>query len=72
MQRLLNGGDEINEVDQHGRTLLSRAAERGDEQVVEMLIKSGKADINARDQQYGETPLIWAARKGHHNIVKLL
>ncbi|KAL7805259.1 ankyrin repeat-containing domain protein [Trichoderma aethiopicum] len=72
MQRLLDGGDHINEVDQHGRTLLSRAAERGDEQVVEMLIKSGKADINARDQQYGETPLIWAARKGHYNVVKLL
>jgi ankyrin repeat protein len=72
MQRLLKADDNINEVDQHGQTLLSRAARMGDVQIVEMLIKTGKADINAMDQRYGETPLIGAARKGHHAIVELL
>ncbi|KAL6868590.1 ankyrin repeat-containing domain protein [Trichoderma novae-zelandiae] len=72
LQSLLNGDDDVDEVDQQGRTPLSRAAERGDEQIVEMLIKSGKANINARDQGHGETPLIRAAKEGHDAIVRML
>ncbi|UKZ77549.1 hypothetical protein TrVFT333_005272 [Trichoderma virens FT-333] len=72
MQRLLKNEDNLDGLDQYGRTLLSRAAEGGDVEIVQMLIATGKIDINGRDGEHKETPLIWAARKGHNTIVKML
>ena len=50
---------------------LFRAAENGDVNTVEEVIKSGR-DINARDSEYGNTALIIAAGAGNVEIVKLL
>jgi len=40
--------------------------------VVKLLLETGKVDITSRDSKYGQTPLSWAARKGHKSIVRLL
>ncbi|KAK4078600.1 uncharacterized protein Triagg1_2931 [Trichoderma aggressivum f. europaeum] len=71
-QKLLQDDGTLDEMDQHGRTLLSRAAESGDKEIVQMLLETGKVDVNGRDGEHKETPLIWAARNGHQDIVKLL
>lgn len=71
-QKLLQDDGTLDEMDQHGRTLLSRAAERGDKEIVQMLLATGKVDVNGRDGEHKETPLIWAARNDHKDIIKLL
>ena len=58
--------------DQHRRTALSLAAERGHIPIVQQLLDSGKVDINGIDGDHDETPLHWAARCGRREIVKLL
>jgi ankyrin repeat protein len=37
---------------------------------VKLLLEKG-AELEAKDQ-YGRTPLLWAADKGHETVVKLL
>ncbi|GKU11969.1 unnamed protein product [Fusarium langsethiae] len=39
--------------------------------IVKRLLDKG-AEIEAKDSEYGRTPLLWAARNGHDAIVKLL
>ncbi|KAL1853774.1 hypothetical protein Plec18170_005166 [Paecilomyces lecythidis] len=56
--------------DEHDRTPLLWAAEKGHEAVVKLLL-SGGADANSRDNR-GRTPLFQAAKNGHESIVKLL
>ena len=46
------------------------ALKSGDLETVKSLIESG-TDVNARDGE-GSTPLIWASRYGHPQIVELL
>lgn len=72
IQKLRKKDSSLDEMDEHGRTQLSRAAESGDKEIVQMLLATGKADINGRDGEHKETPLIWAAKNGHKAIVKLL
>ncbi|KAI8630554.1 ankyrin repeat-containing domain protein [Xylariaceae sp. FL1651] len=50
---------------------LSWAAEEGHEAVVELLLVTGKADVEAKDK-YGQTALSWAAEEGHETVVELL
>ncbi|KAL6828193.1 ankyrin repeat-containing domain protein [Trichoderma camerunense] len=71
-QKLRMNDGNLDEMDEHGRTRLSRAAESGDKEIVQTLLETGNVDINGRDGEHKETPLIWAARKGHKDIVKLL
>jgi ankyrin repeat protein len=47
------------------------AAENGNKIVLELLLSTGKVDVNAKDE-YGFIPLMWAAQNGHTEIVKLL
>ena len=56
-------------MDKYGRTPLSRAAEKGHESIIELLLQKGAA-TDAIDK-YGWTPLSWAAEKGHVSMVKL-
>ena len=63
---------DVNATDEFGRTLLSLAAEIGNEIVVRALLESGKAEVESRDNKYARTPLLWAAKNGHEAVVKLL
>lgn len=44
---------------------------KGHEAVVELLLESGKVDLNLKDG-FGRSPLLWAAEKGHKAVIKLL
>ena len=46
-------------------------AGRGDVPNARLMLKHG-ADIDALDDQYHGTPLAWAARKGHEDMVRFL
>ena len=35
------------------------------------MLETGKVDVGSKDE-YGQTPLSWAAGKGHEAVVKLL
>jgi ankyrin repeat protein len=39
--------------------------------VVKLLLEKN-ADLESKDDEYGQTPLSWAARNGHEAVVKLL
>jgi ankyrin repeat protein len=58
------------EGDIKGRTLLSYAAENGDEALVKLLLEKGAA-LASKDED-GWMPLSRAARNGHEAVVKLL
>jgi ankyrin repeat protein len=47
-------------------TLLSLAAGNGNEDVVQILLKKG-ADIEFRDNEFGQTTLLWAAKRGRNS-----
>ena len=38
---------------------------------MKLLLEKG-AELEAKDKNYGRTPLSWAAEKGHEAVVKLL
>jgi ankyrin repeat protein len=52
--------------------LLSYAAQRGYEAIVELLLATGKVDIESRDTNASRTPLSMAAVRGHEAVVRLL
>jgi ankyrin repeat protein len=54
------------------RSVFSHVAEQGDEVILTFLCASGKLDVETKDKNYGQTPLSWAAEKGHEAVVKLL
>lgn len=72
MVRLLlrRGVSTINEQDAHGRTALHAAAQSGDEEMVETLLKHG-ADPKALDR-HGLDALHCAVEQGHEEVVELL
>jgi ankyrin repeat protein len=71
MIELLLKGDTQVDFEDISKDLLFSAAKKGHEDVVSLLLNTGKAGLDARDVN-GETPLSWAARNGHGAIVKLL
>ena len=56
--------------DSHQRTALLQAAERGWDDVVQILIDKG-ADIDCQDE-YQQTALLMACEKGHTEVVSVL
>ncbi|GKU11494.1 unnamed protein product [Fusarium langsethiae] len=40
--------------------------------VIVKLLLDNDAEIDAKDSEYGQTPLLWAAENGHDAVVKLL
>jgi len=47
------------------------AAQNGHEAIVKLLLDKG-ADLEPKDNQFGQTPLWWAARNEREAVVKLL
>jgi hypothetical protein len=58
-------------VEIHGRTPLSYAVERGNEEVVKLLLGHPGVEADSKDI-YGRTPLSYAAEEGNEEVVKLL
>ena len=50
---------------------IHRAAWEGDIKAIKQHLATGK-DVNAKDDLYGDTPLLWAAGFGHKEVVKVL
>ena len=55
----------INAKDDNGHTPLTLAAADGHVAVVRLLVERDGVEINAKDDEYGQTSLIWAASNGH-------
>ncbi|MGK0298336.1 MAG: ankyrin repeat protein, partial [Gammaproteobacteria bacterium] len=68
---LLKAGANPNAHLSTGETPLMTAAEIGSLDVVNALIKA-KADTNARENQGGQTVLMWAVAEGHTDIARAL
>ncbi|KAL9134421.1 MAG: hypothetical protein Q9175_004391 [Cornicularia normoerica] len=71
VQRLLDNGAELESQSLYGQTLLSRAAERGHEGVVKLLLSRDGVAVNSHDDD-DRTPLWWAAKRGYDGVIKLL
>jgi ankyrin repeat protein len=71
VKALLDQGVAVDTKFRYDRTALSFAADRGNTEMVKLLLERG-ADADAEDTFYGNTALGWAAYKGHVDVVKLL
>lgn len=68
---LLQHGGDINLVDGRGKTLLIKAIECANEQMVQFLIKS-QAEVNRPDAKYKNSPLHWACLTGYYKGISTL
>jgi ankyrin repeat protein len=68
---LLDNGMDPNHMTWHHVTLLHDMAQKGDIPKARLLLDHG-ADINAVDEEYRSTPLGFAARWGHRDMVAFL
>jgi len=66
---LLANGANANLVAENGETPLMHAVQQGSLDMAQMLLAS-KADVNAREKQFDQTALMWAA--GHPELTTLL
>lgn len=64
-------GSVVDLPDSNGRTPLSWAAACDHEAVAELLLATGKVDLDSKDV-CGQTPLSWAAKGGSESVAKLL
>lgn len=67
---VITSESDINKEDNDGNTLLHKAAEEGNTEVVALLIEA-RADVRHTNKAH-ESPLCLAAEKGHTEVVKLL
>lgn len=63
--------DRAIKMDREGEMLLHVVVEQGDEDMVRLLLRKG-INVNARNNDGGNTPLHCAVMKGHHGVLKLL
>ena len=66
-----NGGD-MNQKNDKGYYPLWFACEKGNDEIVKLLIGNGKADVNAKNGNRFQSALIPAAGKGFFSTVELL
>lgn len=57
--------------DSYGRTPLSYAVENGNVSVAQLLLATGRVNVNYKDRDH-ETPLSWALKNGHEGMAKML
>ena len=71
VSQLLKGGANPNLAKQTGETPLMTCTNTGDAQSVKLLIDNG-AEINAAENQEGQTALMWAVAEKHPAVTKVL
>jgi len=71
VEALLKAGADLKAAERKGETPLMAAAAAGDANSVRLLISHG-SDANAREQDRGQTALMWAAARGHTAVVDAL
>lgn len=71
VQELVTKGADLTHEDQHGHTVLHRAAGTGDKELVQYCLSQG-VPIDIRTGEEGATPLHMAALMNHPQIVDLL
>jgi ankyrin repeat protein len=71
VQALLRAGARADQLLSGGETLLMRAAETGVPEVVTLLLQQG-LPVDARESQFGQTALMYAARAGHAGAAAVL
>ena len=67
----LDHGADVNAKFRYGTTALFKAAERGNEQIVKILLDRG-ADVKVQDTFYKATAMTWAIDGKHVQVVRLL
>lgn len=68
---LISIGAVVDAYDARNVTPLHTASEIGNTELIETLVQEGGAFVNAVDE-FGETPLFYAIRKRHHEVVRKL
>ena len=68
---LLDKGADVNAKFRYGATALFKAAERGNTEVVKVLLARG-ADVTVKDTFYGATAMTWALSNKHVEVVRAL
>lgn len=71
LKSLLEFGVSTKQKDEDGKSALHLAVEHGRRDIVQLLLKLGRAQVDARDAE-GKTPLHYAAARNDKNISKLL
>ncbi|KAJ8875243.1 hypothetical protein PR048_023138 [Dryococelus australis] len=71
IKMLVNAGADIKVEDKHGETVLHYAAEQGDTEFIQWLIKEGKADVNDEDSE-GTKLIHRSASSDNWELVKWL
>jgi hypothetical protein len=71
VKTLLDQGVPVDAKFRYDRTALSFAADRGNADLVKLLLDRG-ANVEASDTFYHATPLVWALQKGNVDIARLL
>jgi ankyrin repeat protein len=72
INHLINHGADVNRPDKKGETLLHWSIWNGEYDIAELLIKSGRVNLNFKNTVASDTPLIFAIYKDQLEIVKLL
>src|SRR4030095_9682132 len=68
---LLDKGADVNARFRYGMTALFKAAERGNTEVVKVLLARG-ADATVKDTFYGATAMSWALNNDHDETVRAI
>jgi len=68
---LLDKGAEVNARFRYGTTALFKAAERGNLEIVKILLARG-ADVTVKDTFYGATAITWSLQNDHLDVTKEL
>ncbi|RFU75207.1 ankyrin repeat domain-containing 52 [Trichoderma arundinaceum] len=69
---LLHKGVQLATLDHSGKTALHIASKEGHQEIVEILLKQYTSDEVDRADNNQRTPLLYAAMRGHSNVVKAL
>lgn len=71
VKMLIDEGANVNSLDSKGSSALLRAVERGNKEIVKMILDTGKCNIEQSDSS-GATALMWAVELNYLDITEIL